>query len=83
MEIHQKIKLYPLEKTTKPYSCHYTGITRLAKRREGKKEIFLKPVDLFFFFAFRFRKHFQALFCKHEDSGMLFACLVVFVVLVF
>lgn len=84
MEVHQKIKLYPLEKTANPYSCHYSGIIRLVKREGGKKKvIFLKPVDLFFLFAFRFEKHFRALFCSPEDSGMCFACVVVLVGLFF
>lgn len=48
-----KIKLYPLEKTAKPYSCHYTGITRLVKRREGKKGDFFKAGRFVLFLCFQ------------------------------
>lgn len=48
-----KIKLYPLEKTAKPYSCHYTGITRLVKRREGEKGDFFKAGRFVLFLCFQ------------------------------
>ena len=50
----------------------------------GTGRRFLKPVCLFFLFAFRFGGNiFKLFFCNHENLGMLFDCLVVSVGLVF